>query len=220
MNKSFAKALSIVASVSMLASMASPVLAADQFKYHFVDVSATVASAFTFEIVDVGVNINNATNTCPLGTLVHGVIAQCTYGLRISTNSVTGYRADIKAVDQLKSGAIVFSDTASGTNIAVNVEGYGYRVDPKTTGGYVSPGVYTNPSIAANPYSASDHPVPTATSTNNVLHYNTGAFDAMNGGATYVTTSIPTVTHKAAISWTTPVGTYTQRVWWQAASNF
>jgi len=216
MKRYLAKLTSVAATVSILASMSLPALAANETQDHYVDVTADVTPSLAFQIV-AAYDILTPTSTCPLGTLSLGNVNQCQYRLRIATNHTGGFFADLRATTALVNGAIQIADIGVSGTVTAGTEGYGLAIAPSSNGGYVSPGVYTAQNVVNGAYATGDNTVPTVTSTS-VITY-TQPFDGYNGGATWATSTTNLITHKAAINFSTPAGNYTQRVFWEVTAT-
>lgn len=164
-----------------------------------VTVTANVDPTITF-------TVTATANTCSLGSLSGTPGAGCTYTIAHSTNATSGISISAISNGVLKSTTHNFIDvTVPGTNVAgavaSNVENYGFKITILAGGDAAS---VTHNTLT---YATEEAPIP---SLNTLIINNPGPH----------LTATETITHRAAISPTTPAGSYTQIVTWTAVGNF
>jgi hypothetical protein len=178
-----------------------------------VNVTASVPVSLSFVIRDSGDTAN--TNVCDLGTASTASISSCSYRLKIATNAKNGYLVSFLTSGALTDGSYNVTDAAAGaagTTPAAGTENYGVNI---TAGSITGSGGTMTLATAFG------------TSVGNIVRYNTASNTTIltankpnSPAASADTTNTSLVTHKLAISSTTPAGNYTQSVTYFVSPSF
>ena len=157
------------------------------------------------------------TNTCALGVLYTTAVSDCSYRLKVSTNSQSGYDVDFKTDGDLTRDGSPGDDpdaddidriTEDGT-ITAGTEGYGIEL----VGGASSEGGVSI--TESDPYDDDDTPLPTAGVLDEIY-----TSDGPNNPSGTDTTNTALVTHQAAIDTGTRTGNYIQIVAYYVSATF
>ena len=145
--------------------------------------------------------------TCSFGVLTTTTVATCAYRLKIATNAVNGYTVSYKSDTEFSNGLHDFNNAAIGgvgTVITSGTENYGAVLDPGTvtSGGTVSRNLANFGSNAANSYKITGLLGP----------YDIYSSDGMNAPSSTDTVNTALMTHKVAISASSPTGNYLHTV--------
>lgn len=178
-----------------------------------VTVTAEVQPSLAFVIRDSADSTD--TNTCALGLLTLVSVGQCSYRLKVTTNSTSGYTVQVNTDGDLRrsgsgdvADALDIDPVSAGVSITSGTERYGVNVAAGSATGGSTPtlaGVFATP----------DSPLPISSPTN--LYTVAGINSPAASGDT---TNTALVTHKAAIAGKTYTGNYTQLVTYTVAANF
>jgi hypothetical protein len=175
-------------------------------------VDASVQPTLEFAIVD-STNATDETHECHLGTLDIGLVSDCDYRLRVSTNAQNGFQVQLASDKQLStdSYATITDIGVSGT-VTAGVEGYGIAVVGASTGGHDGLGVYGEPITVDGSYATADNTVPQ--SATNFVSFG----DAFQGTGALANSTL--VTHRAAMDAGTLVGYYQHTVTYTVTATF
>ena len=176
-----------------------------------VTVTASVSPALAFVIRN---SADNATtNTCALGLLTLTATNTCSYRLKITTNSASGYTIQINSDGDLRrSGSGDVADNldidriTSGTSVTTGTEGYGIAITAgSNTGGSVT---------KQSGFTVDDSQLPISSATNLIVGAGT------NNPGTTDTTNTVLITHRAAMDGDTNTGNYSQLVTYTVSASF
>lgn len=148
---------------------------------------------------------------CNLGTLSTTAVSNCTYDVGFSTNSINGATVNMVSDGQLRNGVNIIA-ACTGTNcngdattgVTAGSNEYGFQITDLGTGCSTT---------ALAPYATADQPVPGTTDS---IFANTATCD---GATSANTTKRVEITHKASITNSTVVGSYSQLVTYSIFSN-
>lgn len=176
-----------------------------------VTVSANVQPALAFVIRNSDDDGN--TNTCALGTLTLVAVNTCSYRLKVTTNSGSGFTIQVDTDGDLRrSGSGDVADindidlVTNNTLVTAGTEGYGISLN----GGSITGGSVTE----SGDFATDDTPLPISTPTNLLTTNGT------NNPGTTDTTNTALVTHRAAMDGDTATGNYTQLVTYTVSASF
>jgi hypothetical protein len=183
-------------------------------------VSATVPASLSFSIRNSGDTAN--TNVCQLGTLSISAVNTCTYRLRIATNAANGFITTIQADKSFSTPTFAtMTDIVNGGSFVAGTEAYGISaLTAATIGGrQTTSSAFTEPIVEGTFASTTfdNDPSPVPTSTSGILISFPRPF---NVGPAPSTTTTSAVTHSAAISAGTAVGSYSQTVTYRVTGSF
>ena len=185
-----------------------------------VRVTARVVPALSFDIrTSADAAISSFPVACDLGTLSTASIATCQYRLKVATNAENGFVVSYASTaNGMTNGSYNLTAANSGTTAALSAgtEKYGANIVPGSVTGNNAGSTTATSSVTttlgnATTYGAS-YQATTATS----------AYEATRGNAPSGTdtTNTALVTHVAAISATTPAGTYAQTITYSIVGRF
>jgi len=185
-----------------------------------VRVTARVVPALSFDIrTSADAAISSFPVACDLGTLSTASIATCQYRLKVATNAENGFVVSYTSTaNGMTNGTYTLTPANAGTTAALTAgtEKYGANIVPGSVTGSNSGSVAATSSVTttlgnATTYGAS-YQATTATS----------AYEGTKGNAPSGTdtTNTALVTHVAAISATTPAGTYAQTITYSIVGRF
>ncbi len=173
-------------------------ISSNSVKENEVEVSAYVPPTVSLEIFTTGTNTKlTDPNTCGLGVLSLTQVNTCTYDVGVGTNNATGATVKVTSDGKLRQGATNFTDT-SGT-ITAATEAYGIYISSNGT-------IFT----PAGLYGTSYQPVP---QTIPIFATSASTSDSL------VIANHFTVTHAAAMSIATQVGSYKHKLTYTAFTN-
>ena len=152
------------------------------------------------------------TNICDLGVLDNTSVSTCSYRLKPSTNSASGYTVQIDSDGDLRrsgSGDVADSEDldpiAEDTTVTAGTEGYGIQF----AGGAATVGSITE----SGDFNDDDTPIPlTAT--------NLFTSDGVNSPSATDTTNTALVTHRATVDFNTLTGNFSQIVTYYVSASF
>lgn len=167
------------------------------------------SSTLAFAIRNTGDTAN--TNACDLGTVSTTALASCSYGLKISSSTATGYVVSIQTSGGLSNGSNNVIDANVGNN------GTGGSLINGTTTDIEKYGIFINPGIITSGNSISKKPLFDGGVSNSVsTNYPSITQIVESFGPNFPLTTDPTkniiVTHNLNISGSTAAGSYTQSV--------
>ena len=178
-----------------------------------VNVTASVPVSLSFVIRDSGDTTN--TNVCDLGTASTLSISSCSYRLKIATNAKNGYLVSFLNSGAFTDGSYNATDAAvgaAGTTPVAGTENYGVNITPGSITG--SGGTMTLATAFG-------------TVAGNIVKYNTTTNTTIltankpnSPAASADTTNTALVTHRLAVSSSTPAGNYTQSVTYFVSPSF
>ena len=172
-------------------------------------------------ILQFGIRNSNDTansNTCDLGTASITGLSSCSYRLKITTNSESGFSVFVHTSGSLSNGVSIIQDALPGSsgsggsdisNSTAGTERYGVTITPGSiTGGLISRTSDFNAGVqnAVNFNQTTNTTILTATGTNNP-----GNTDTQNSIL---------ITHKLNIAGDTPPGFYSQSITYGVAPTF
>lgn len=171
--------------------------------------------------------IRNSSDTddatgCALGVLTSSAIGSCSYRLRIETNAENGFTAYMQTSGGLISGTSTLASIGNDSGFVAGTESYGLSSLVGATAGGVSGGVADQPVVEASAVQDASLTFDTDatpigfTSATTVFSYN-GAFLPATAPSLNTTSLI---THAAAVSSSTQVGTYNQTVTYRVTGSF
>jgi hypothetical protein len=180
-----------------------------------VNVTAQVQPALAFVIRNSADSGN--TNVCALGTLSLTAVNTCSYRLKVTTNSASGYTVQVNTDGDLRrTGSGDVADNADIDIIADNgtitsgTEGYGIGL----VGGSITGGTLTEATTAGFTFQTDASPLPINAATTMITTNGTN-----NPGSTD-TTNTSLVTHSAAMDGDTTTGNYSQLVTYTVSASF
>lgn len=158
------------------------------------------------------------TNTCNLGNATTTTLASCSYRLKVSTNSASGYRIFVQT-----SGSLTASGTI--TNALAGSGGGGGNLIDGTTTGTERYGALIDPGSITGSGSITRNTVFDAGAINSVAFNGTSnqlmlTATGTNNPAGIDTTNTSLITHNLNISPSTSAGVYTQSVIYTVVANF
>jgi hypothetical protein len=156
-----------------------------------------------------------ANHTCDLGSIVNGIVSECSYRLRISTNASLGFTVRVNTDGGLSNqGYATITDVIDNQNVnTAGTEAYGVMVEAAAQGGYDSTtGDYDLPMTEAGTFAIDDTPLTTYTQPLFVSFYD--GFSGTDSNSTSL------VTHRAMATAATPVGIYDQLVTYTITTDF
>ena len=176
-----------------------------------VTVTAAVQPLLSFAIRNTA--DNGDTNTCDLGVLDTTTVFTCSYRLKPSTNSASGYTVQINSDGDLRSsGSGDVADSldidlvTEDTTVTAGTEDYGIAfVGGAATGGNIT---------ESGDFNDDDTPIPISSATNIYTS------DGPNNPTSTDTTNTALVTHRAAMDFDTLTGTYSQIVTYYVSASF
>ena len=176
-----------------------------------VTITAAVSPALAFVIRNSADTGN--TNACALGAINLTTVATCSYRLKVTTNSSSGFTVQVNSDGDLRrsgSGDVVDNQDidliAENGTVTAGTEGYGIAFN----GGAITGGSVTE----AGNFNDDDTPLPISSATN--IMTTTGN----NNPATTDTTNTALVTHRAAMDGDTVTGNYSQAVTYTVSASF
>lgn len=181
-------------------------------------VSAQVQPILSFTIRNAADDGN--TNSCPLGVLTPAAVSECSYRLKIGTNSSSGYVVSISSDGDLRrsgSGDVADSEdidrvTDESGTISAGTEAYGLALLGNSTS--TSTPVTEGTETGFN-FSTDDSPIPIeGTNGTKVLYTST----TMNDPTTLSHSAL--VTHRATVDTGTLTGNYQHLVTYTVIANF
>lgn len=178
---------------------------------NIVTVTAQVEPALSFVIRNSADNGN--TDSCALGTLSLTAVNTCSYRLKVTTNSSSGYTIQINTDGDLRrSGSGNVADNldidpvVENNTVTAGAEGYGIAL----AAGSITGGTLT---LQGN-FTDNDTPLPISSATNLEIA------NGNNNPGTTDTTNTTLVTHRASMDGDTSTGNYTQQVTYTISANF
>lgn len=184
-----------------------------------VQVTAIVPPVLTFAIRNTADSAEQATagtqKVCNLGVLSLTAVASCSYRLKVTTNANGGYSVSYNSDTRLTNGTANFTDSAiggSGSTIVAGTEMYGVVLTPgsATSGGAVTRSATKFGSVGGASYRITEAAGPYTV-------YTSASFNAPSGTDT---TNTALMNHQAAISGSTPTGSYSHIVTYTVAATF
>ncbi len=162
--------------------------------------------------VDPTLSLVLSATSCDLGVLTSSTIETCSYSTTVTTNATSGYTGYLQSDAGLVSGSNEINAVADAA-VTAAAEEYGVGTDTTDTVGatFID---YAATDTCAN-LDAGTTAVPTGGLNNSAQSYVT-ASAPVDGSSTGVTT----LCHAAAITGTTPAGSYTQTVTVTVVGNF
>ena len=177
-----------------------------------VTVTAVVTPLLSFSIRNSADTAD--TNACALGTLTLAGVNTCSYRLKVTTNSNSGYTVTINSDGDLRlsgsgdvADALDIDPIVEDTTVTAGTERYGiaFNGGASTTGSITESGNFND----------DDTPIPISSATS--LYTSSGG---NNPGASGDTTNTALVTHRAAMDGGTQTGSYSQIVTYTATASF
>jgi hypothetical protein len=165
-------------------------------------VSGVVLSNLTLNLDNADGNtckLNGTIVSCNLGVLTLASVNSGSYDVNVGTNATFGATILISEDKQFSSGAVIFTDVVENQSVTAGVEGYGIAVLAEGPA-WTTEGNFTD----------NDTPIPQGLP---VALASTGAPIDKNGEDVRIT-------HKIAISSTTPAAIYSHTVTWTGTGNF
>ena len=186
-----------------------------------VQVTAIVPPVLTFAIRNSADSAEQSTagtqKVCNLGVLSLTAVSSCAYRLKVTTNANSGYTISYNSDTRLYNGSYNFTDSAigsPGTTIAAGTEMYGVIL----TKGAISSGASVtrnSTKFSTDPDAAKSFRITEAAGPYTVL---TAA--GYNAPGATDTTNTTLMTHEAAISGSTPTGSYSHIITYTVAATF
>jgi hypothetical protein len=146
-------------------------------------------------------------NLCNLGNLSDVGVQTCSYRLKVTTNSASGYVVNVQTDGNLRKGSDFIDNVVEDiNNVASGNESYGIelQVGTATEGTVTESGIFN------------DNDSPLGNGTNTALYSSSGP----NNPSTTDTVNTALVTHRAEAGSSTPAGTYTQLVTYTVSASF
>jgi hypothetical protein len=182
---------------------------------NIVTVTAQVQPALAFVIRN-GTDTAN-TNICALGTLSLTAVNTCSYRLKVTTNSSSGFSLQIDSDGDLRnSGSGNVADNldidiiADNATVTSGTEGYGISL----AGGAITGGTLTEATTASYTFQTDSSPLPINSPQTMITANGTN-----NPGVTD-TTNTALVTHLAAMDGDTSTGNYSQQLTYTVSASF